>query len=263
MGALGLGWQAFVDGAVDDSLRSLRLSASTFHTIGDLRGWALASTQICWLSHRKGNLAALVAPAAEMFEIGRGAGDPHIVIWGQHHLGMHAFTAGLLDAGRRPPVGRRRPDGTHLAVSNAGQYRGPARTDAAQTGPPRGGGRSPEAIPRPHRGEGLSRRVVVRSAQRVRRALPHRCGAALGRGASAGDAEGRPRLRQGARGTRKRPLAARDLPSAGGSGVAPAIRRRARRWTKGLGGRDGPRSSGRRARIVLEVVPAGRRGAGD
>ena len=97
IGALGRGWQAFIDGAVDDSLRSLRLSASTFHTIGDLRGWALASTQICWLSHRKGNLAALVALATEMFEIGRGAGDPHIVTWGQHHLGMHAFTVGPLD----------------------------------------------------------------------------------------------------------------------------------------------------------------------
>jgi tetratricopeptide (TPR) repeat protein len=60
-------------------------------------GWAAVSAHICWLSHRKGNLAALVALAAEMFEIGRGAGDPHIVTWGQHHLGMHAFTAGPLD----------------------------------------------------------------------------------------------------------------------------------------------------------------------
>lgn len=97
MGAWAEGGRHSSMGQWDDSLRSLRLSASTFHAIGDLRGWAAVSSLICWLSHRKGNLAAPVALAAEMFEIGRGAGDPHIVTWGQHHLGMHAFTAGPLD----------------------------------------------------------------------------------------------------------------------------------------------------------------------
>jgi len=97
MGAAGRGWQEVLDGAVDEGLRSYRLSASMFHAIGDIRGWAGASSLINWLYDRKGDLASHAALAAEMFEIGRGAGDPHVVTWGQHHLGMHAFTAGPLD----------------------------------------------------------------------------------------------------------------------------------------------------------------------
>jgi class 3 adenylate cyclase/tetratricopeptide (TPR) repeat protein len=97
MGALIRGWQEFVEGSVDDSLRSLRLAASAFHGIGDIRGWGGPSTLMCTLLHRRADLAALEVHSAEMVRIGRGAGDPHIVSWGQNGLGLHAFTAGPLD----------------------------------------------------------------------------------------------------------------------------------------------------------------------
>jgi tetratricopeptide (TPR) repeat protein len=258
MGALARGWQEFVEGAVDAALRSLRVSAATFRGIGDIRGWAGPSCLIYWLLHRRADLASLEALAREMLEIGRGAGDPHITSWAQNGLGLHGFTVGPLDEAAAHLVAVVERTGrisSFRMQAGTGGLLGRCRL--------RQGRRAEAAAVRERcldliKAKKLSRGVVGRPAQRVRRALPRRRGADLGSGAASRDSRCRARVRHGARLHPKGPpLAARDVASARDPGVAlPRSHRCARAMAEGARGRDGLRLSGSGPdRVHLQVLP--------
>ena len=94
--ALCRGWLDAGSGPFDQSRKSLDQSAADFRSIGDIRGWGGPTTYLYWVDYWQGNPAGAASRAAKLVEVGEGAGDPHVVCWGQNGLGMLAVTTGLL-----------------------------------------------------------------------------------------------------------------------------------------------------------------------
>jgi tetratricopeptide (TPR) repeat protein len=97
LASLSRGWLEFVTGSLDEGLSALKESAAAFDGIGDIRGWAAPSSLICWIFDRKADFASLEKVASDVLRVGRNAGDPHVVAWGQNGLGLLAVTVGPLD----------------------------------------------------------------------------------------------------------------------------------------------------------------------
>ncbi|MFZ2648823.1 MAG: hypothetical protein WA210_01840 [Burkholderiaceae bacterium] len=95
--ALAQGWIDFATAPVDKCKASLEQSASAFRSIGDIRGWAGATVYLYWVHYWLANLAVVTRTAAEMVEIGEGAGDPHVVCWGYNGLGAASAAMGSLE----------------------------------------------------------------------------------------------------------------------------------------------------------------------
>jgi tetratricopeptide (TPR) repeat protein len=97
MAALSRGLIEFVTGSLDTGLEALQQSAATFHLIGDIRGWGVASILVCWILYVRAAFTAIAPLASDMLRIGQDAGDPFVTSWGQAGLGLRALTTGPLD----------------------------------------------------------------------------------------------------------------------------------------------------------------------
>lgn len=95
--AFGRGWLEVVTGSLDAARTSLQQSATTYKSIGDVRGWGGPSCLLYWVFYWRGELASIGELASEMLRTGRHARDPHLTAWGYNGLGLLALTTGPLD----------------------------------------------------------------------------------------------------------------------------------------------------------------------
>jgi len=97
MAALARGWLEFGTGPLDQCRESFEQSAAAFRGIGDIRGWGAPNFFLFWVHYWQANLSASARTAAELIEVGDGAGDPHVSCWGQTGMGLVRLATGPLD----------------------------------------------------------------------------------------------------------------------------------------------------------------------
>ena len=97
MAALARGWLEFGTGPLDQCRESFEQSAAAFRGIGGIRGWGAPNFFLFWVHYWQANLSASARTAAELIEVGDGAGDPHVSCWGQTGMGLVRLATGPLD----------------------------------------------------------------------------------------------------------------------------------------------------------------------
>ncbi len=96
------GWFEWTGGMLDEALSSLDQAASAYQSIGDLRGWAGASSTSGWVLARRGHFAQAAALSREIVRVGEGAKDPHLAAWGSVCLGHLCCAVGPLQDAAPP-----------------------------------------------------------------------------------------------------------------------------------------------------------------
>jgi class 3 adenylate cyclase/tetratricopeptide (TPR) repeat protein len=97
MAAGGRGWLQLGTGPLAEAGRTIEHSAAVFRSIGDIRGWGGSAGSLSWIQFWRADFAAASNAATEMVQIGSDAGDPYLLCWGQHGVGMIKSATGPLD----------------------------------------------------------------------------------------------------------------------------------------------------------------------